>query len=159
MERNEGGAPGGPASSSRWKEDGGGFFTRYKPEQGKWTRGGSFVGGLALVLWGGFFIYEKLEVFSGQGEAWRLLIVWGIPLLFVSALASLAWRYTYAHRGASDFLVATEGEMKKVNWSTRREVIGSTRVVIVITLMMAGLLFLIDWVFMQLFTFIHVLRV
>ena len=35
------------------------------------------------------------------------------------------------NRKANDFFIATEGEMKKVNWSTRAEVIRSTKVVIV----------------------------
>ena len=56
-------------------------------------------------------------------------------------------------------MIATEGEMKKVNWSTRREVIGSTKVVITITIFLAILLFCIDLVFQALFRAIGVLRV
>jgi preprotein translocase SecE subunit len=52
-----------------------------------------------------------------------------------------------------DFLIATEGEMKKVNWSTRREVVNSTGVVIFTMLVIAIFCFLCDrgfaWTFLQ----------
>ena len=70
----------------------------------------------------------------------------------------LAWRLTYAKRTTSDFMIATEGEMKKVNWSTRREVIGSTKVVIMFTAFMATFLFLADLGFQQLFKAIGALK-
>ncbi|RMH14867.1 MAG: preprotein translocase subunit SecE [Planctomycetota bacterium] len=57
-----------------------------------------------------------------------------------------------------DFLVATDGEMKKVNWSTRKEIIGSTQVVIVAAVLIAGILFFIDLAFSNFFKFIGVLE-
>ncbi|MDP6045583.1 MAG: preprotein translocase subunit SecE, partial [Phycisphaerae bacterium] len=51
----------------------------------------------------------------------------------------------------ADFLIATEGEMKKVSWSGKKEIIGSTKVVIVTTLMIAMLLFGVDILFGALF--------
>lgn len=57
-----------------------------------------------------------------------------------------------------DFLVATDGEMKKVNWSTRKEIIGSTQVVIVAAVLIAGILFIIDLAFSNLFKLIGVLE-
>ena len=62
------------------------------------------------------------------------------------------------HRRACDFMIATEGEMKKVNWSTRREIIGSTKVVIMFTALLALILFVVDIVFMTFFAWIGVLR-
>ena len=55
-------------------------------------------------------------------------------------------------------MIATEGEMKKVSWSTKREIIGSTKVVILFTFLMAGLLFLVDSAFQLLFSSIGVLQ-
>jgi preprotein translocase SecE subunit len=55
-------------------------------------------------------------------------------------------------------MIATEGEMKKVNWSTRREIIGSTKVVILFTILLAVILFTVDIVFMTFFAWIGVLR-
>ena len=43
-----------------------------------------------------------------------------------------------------DFLIATDSEMKKVNWTTRAELIGSTKVVIIFMLLIAVLLFALD---------------
>jgi preprotein translocase SecE subunit len=57
-----------------------------------------------------------------------------------------------------DFFIATEGEMKKVNWSTRKEVWGATRVVIVTVMALAIILCIVDTAFMFLFNGIGVLR-
>ncbi|MBS3820407.1 MAG: preprotein translocase subunit SecE [Planctomycetes bacterium] len=57
----------------------------------------------------------------------------------------------------ADFLIATEGEMKKVSWSSRKEVIGSTKVVIVTTFILAAILFIVDLVFATLFRAMNVM--
>jgi len=57
-----------------------------------------------------------------------------------------------------DFLVSTDGEMKKVNWSTRREVLGSTWVVIGACFLIAAFLFLVDTTFSNVFRLIGVLQ-
>lgn len=57
-----------------------------------------------------------------------------------------------------DFLIATDGEMKKVNWSTRKEIIGSTQVVIVAAVLIASILFVIDLAFSNFFKLIGVLE-
>ncbi|MEX2217413.1 MAG: preprotein translocase subunit SecE [Phycisphaerales bacterium] len=57
-----------------------------------------------------------------------------------------------------EFLIATDGEMKKVNWSTRRDVIGSTWVVILWSAMIAAGLFVVDLVFSKFFLLIGVLQ-
>ena len=48
-------------------------------------------------------------------------------------------------------MIAGEGEMKKVSWSSRKEVVGSTKVVIITTFLMAAVLYAVDWVFATLF--------
>lgn len=57
-----------------------------------------------------------------------------------------------------DFLIATDGEARKVNWSTRKEVMGSTWVVIGAMFLIAGTLFVIDVVFQAIFSAINVLE-
>ena len=47
-----------------------GWFTQYKPEQGKSIRIGTFVGVSALVAWGVKFLYDRLEVYQ-----WRLVLL------------------------------------------------------------------------------------
>ncbi len=61
-------------------------------------------------------------------------------------------------KGTVEFLIATDGEMKKVNWTTYREVKGSTIVVIVATFLIAGFLFGVDTIFAEIFSAIGVLE-
>ncbi len=134
-----------------------GLFTQYKAEQGRTTRVGTFVGAGLLVVWGAKFLFDQLTVYEGD-EAWRLLVTRGIPVAFLVVIGGLVWRFIFSHHGASDFLIATEGEMKKVSWSSRREVIGSTKVVILFTVLMAAMLFVVDLLFQTFFSSIGVLK-
>ena len=56
-----------------------------------------------------------------------------------------------------DFLIATEGEMKKVNWSTRREILGSTWVVIGLTFVVALIIGVLDLTYSSFFSWVNVL--
>ena len=58
-----------------------------------------------------------------------------------------------------DFLIATEHEMKKVSWPTRKEIIGSTAVVICGTFAFSLLMFVIDFVFAWLFQAIRIIEI
>lgn len=71
--------------------------------------------------------------------------------VIVLGLFSIYW-FVGRSPGSVDFLIATDGEMKKVNWSTRQIIIDSTSVVIGATFLIAFLLFLFDSVFSQLAT-------
>lgn len=135
-----------------------GFFTAYKPEQGRVTRRGTMVGVAVLVVWGAWFAQDRLLVYQGD-EWWRLLITPGIPILMLVVLGAVGWRVVFASRGPSDFMIATEGEMKKVSWSSKREVIGSTKVVIMFTVFLAAMLFAVDLAFQMLFRWMGVLKV
>ncbi|MCB9836008.1 MAG: preprotein translocase subunit SecE [Phycisphaera sp.] len=61
-------------------------------------------------------------------------------------------------RNSVNFLIATDGEMKKVNWSTRKEVQGSTMVVVIASFLLAMLIFVIDYGFGAFFKLIGVLE-
>jgi preprotein translocase subunit SecE len=137
----------------------GGLFEQYKPDQGKMTRTGTFIGLGLLIAWGALFVKDRLAGYEDSGEWWGLLITPGIPILLAVAVGVVAWRVVFANRKASDFMIATEGEMKKVSWSSRREVLGSTKVVIVFTILLSVLLFVIDVVFQYFFRSIGVLKV
>lgn len=65
----------------------------------------------------------------------------GIVLI---AGAILIYWFVGVKASSADFLIATDGEMKKVNWSTRKEILGSTWVVIGACFLIAGFLFIID---------------
>jgi preprotein translocase SecE subunit len=72
--------------------------------------------------------------------------------------AIFLYMFIGSKKGTVEFLIATDGEMKKVNWTTYREVKGSTIVVIVATFLIAGFLFGIDTIFAKIFTAIGVLE-
>jgi preprotein translocase SecE subunit len=55
-------------------------------------------------------------------------------------------------------MVATEGEMRKVNWSSRREIEAATRVVILLTIFTAAYCWGFDMVFASVFRWMTVLR-
>ena len=58
-----------------------------------------------------------------------------------------------------DFLIATEGEMRKVNWSSRREIRGSTIVVIGLTCVIAFIIAILDYlIYTPFFQWINVLE-
>jgi preprotein translocase SecE subunit len=105
---------------------------------------GIIVGGL---VW---FLYEQLEVYNS------LYLQTGIAGAVGLVFALLAYWLIAVNPRSCDFLIHTDGELKKVNWSTRKEVIGSTKVVIATTLLMAVILFVVDIIFLRFFQLIGV---
>lgn len=89
-------------------------------------------------------LFEKMYLQAGLAGATILI---GAIFLFY---------YVGVNPRTGEFLIATDGEMKKVNWSTRKEVIGSTWVVVTTCFLMAGALFIVDFVFQRLFTLLGV---
>ena len=142
-----------PAKADR---DRAGFFTVYKKGQGYWTRVGTAAGAALLILLTAYQIYVYLPTWISSDRGRDIAI--GVAAAFVVGLGLLAWRLMNKPSNA-DFLIATDSEMKKVNWTSRRELIGSTRIVIVFMFMIALFLFVIDLVFWTLFYVINVLKV
>lgn len=123
---------------------------RYKPEQGYYTRVLSFCWFLTLALAMGAFLWGELK---------SLDIYWQSGALIAIALIATPLLYWIINKpNIADFMIATEQEMKKVNWPSRKEVIGSTVVVIGGTLIFAALLFVIDIGFAMTFEAIGILR-
>ena len=117
----------------------------YKSGQGYWTRIVSAAGFGLLIAMGTFWIWQKV----GAGQQSAALRWTGIGLatgFFLGVGATVFWLLGRNVRSV-DFLIATEGEMKKVNWSTRREVVTSTGVVIFTMLVIATFCFFCDQVF------------
>ena len=77
-------------------------------------------------------------------------------IIFIGAV--LIYLFVAMQRRTVDFLIATDGEMKKVNWSTRKEVQGSTMVVVIASFLLAMLIFVIDYGFGAFFKLIGVLQ-
>ena len=113
----------------------------YKPGQGKYTRLGTGFALAAIIAFGCWRLYEKL----GASDL-NLWVVSLVPVIVFGALAGLIY-WLLNKPLVADFLIAAEGELKKVNWSSRREVVVSTIVVIVVVVTMAVLLGATDMVF------------
>ena len=60
-----------------------------------------------------------------------------VPLLLLAASLWLAWRIVNLPAFA-DFLIATEAELNKVSWTTRKRLYQDTIVVLVTVFLMAG---------------------
>jgi preprotein translocase subunit SecE len=85
------------------------------------------------------------------------LQVGGAGLFLVAGALLILW-VVGLRPGTVDFLIATDAEMKKVNWSTRREIVGSTQVVIIAFFLIAAIIFAIDFLFQGFFELIRVIR-
>ncbi len=128
-----------------------GFFDVYKPGQGYYTRLGTAIGGGAVVVFGAHYLYGQLGRFSPAVEL-------GVPSVLLAVLGVVLFWIAGSNRKTNDFFIATEGEMKKVSWSTKKEVIGSTKVVLAFTFMMALFLFIVDGTFIVIFSSLDVLQ-
>jgi preprotein translocase SecE subunit len=118
----------------------------YKPGQGYYTRMGTV---LAVALLG----------LLGMNWLWQFVYRPIGGILVGVILTVLTYWAVYLKPRSSDFLIATEGEVKKVNWSTPREIWGSTGVVIFTMVFLTIVVFVVDKAFVVLFSAIRVLDV
>lgn len=129
----------------------------YKPNQGFYTRVCSAVGLSLLALMGVAWLWSLLgSVRWIGGEPIYGQAVMALAVLTVVGVLGY-WLLGVKPRSV-DFLIATEGEMKKVNWSTRKEIVGSTSLVIGFTVFLALLCFAFDFLFQVLFQATNVLE-
>ncbi|MBC02131.1 MAG: preprotein translocase subunit SecE [Phycisphaerae bacterium] len=128
----------------------------YKKGQGFWTRQMSTVAAAVLTLLGAIWISDQFrgaEWFNLQPIYWRAIV----GVIWCGVFGLLIYSFIWVKPRSVDFLVATETEMKKVNWSTRHEIVGSTVVVILLAAGIAGFCRIFDYVFLLLFSSIKVL--
>lgn len=132
----------------------------YKPGQGYYTRLGTAIGAGILIIAGGKFIHGALagSPWLDPGGAYYLPVLYGSVMAFLLIMGSVVYWLVGLSHGANDFFIATEGEMKKVSWSSRKEVIRSTKVVIFTVIVMASVLFVADVVFLFIMHSIGVIR-
>ncbi len=127
-EMAKGGGP--PKSTGTRTPSGPGFFTIYKKGQGYWTRMGTAIGIAVISAFTAYNLYLYVPTFLtrlSETAANRVGLLVGLVTLAVMAGVG----YWLTNRPSNvDFLIATDSEMKKVNWTSRRELIGSTRVVV-----------------------------
>src|SRR5438876_5472225 len=108
----------------------------YKPGQGYYTRLFSVIGLSMLVLMGAGWLWKLLA--NVHLNFWIFKEPVYVQASAAVALMALAGWLAYSLIGRKpkvvEFMIATESEMKKVNWSSRKEIIGSTWVVIGLTI-------------------------
>ena len=134
---------------------GGGFLSIYKPGQGYYTRMGTVRAVGLLIGLTAYFLFTHLRVWLPAQTS--ILVLMSITAAVVVA-ACVAMYLVLNKPSVVDFLIATDNEMKKVNWTTRKELWGSTRVVIFFMFLIAVLLFLFDLLFASLFYWIRILQ-
>jgi len=123
-------------------------FNIYKRGQGKYTRLCSAFGVAIVVGLGCMQLYKKLQA-TDLGLWVETMVPAG---LFVVLSVLIFWLVNKP--SIADFMVAAEGEVKKVSWSSRKEIAVSTFVVIVVVILMAVLLGTTDLVFYGFFTWL-----
>ena len=122
------------------------IFDIYKRGQGKYTRLSSAFGFGIIVVLGCLLLYRKLD-----GADLGLWVATMVPTgVFVGFALLIFWLSNKPL--VADFLIAAEGEVKKVSWSSRKEIAVSTFVVIVLVVIMAMLLGVTDLSFKLFFS-------
>lgn len=138
----------------------------YKGNQGVRVRRGTIVGVLAVGIAGiitmvqhRYFGSERVEV----GNDWYWIVPYTnqdkivplmykvhllMPIVLGLLLLWIAWRIVNIPSFA-DFLVATEAEMNKVSWTTRRRLFQDTIVVLVTVVLFTVFLFVVDIIWIK----------
>lgn len=136
-------------------ENKGSLFRVFKPGQGTYTRlGTAGAAGLLIVLFCNY-LADQLQNFPtlATEPLTRYSIAAGVLLVFIGII----WFVMNKPRHAQ-FLIETDNELKKVNWTSWKDLIVSTRVVIVFMLLLAVFLLLMDMLFGFGFFSIEVLK-
>ena len=128
-----------------------GFFAIYKPGQGKWVRWGTVACAAIAALIGAIWLWVKEQHVGTLDVQWKVLV-----LAIWLALWAFGAFYFVNTPKYGEFMIMTESEMRKVSWPSRREVINSTKVVIILTLVLGLLLWLVDVGFIKLFQLVGV---
>jgi preprotein translocase subunit SecE len=117
----------------------------YKSGQGKNTRLFSAFGLAVIAGLGSYELYRYLN--DTDINDWVETLV---PVLLFAGFAFLI--YLLVNKpNVADFMIASEGEMKKVSWSSRQEIVASTIIVLIVVIFMAVLLGTADFGFSMFF--------
>jgi preprotein translocase SecE subunit len=130
-------------------------FNIYKRGQGKYTRLCSAFAAAIIAASGCWQLFNKLDASSlwGLNPKTAMWISTMVPAgLFVVLALLIFWLANKP--SVADFMISAEGEMKKVSWSSRKEIAVSTTIVIVVVVFMATLLGTTDIGFRTLFSWL-----
>ncbi len=123
-------------------------FKMYKRNQGLNTRLWSGLTCFTITAIGCYRLYQILN--AKTQNMWLVTLV---PAGVCAAIALLIF-WLVNKPNIADFLIAAEGEIKKVSWSSRREIVASTTIVIGVVLSMGAMLVCVDALFRGLFEFV-----
>ena len=121
-------------------------FKIYKRGQGYWTRLGTGLALFAITAVGSYILHGKLIVYG------NLLLETLVPV-GVCVVFGLFVFWLVNKPSVADFMIAAEGEVKKVSWSSRREIFVSTVIVICVVAIMSSLLYVADILLTVLFMY------
>ena len=128
----------------------------YKQGQGYWVRLMSAIGFGLLVMMGVAWLWDQLAGMQ-IGKIEPVYMQGSVAIIVVTISGLIGYHLIGRKPKLVDFMIATEGEMRKVNWSTRREVVGSTILVILLTLFIAIFCQIADLIFSAFFQWAGVL--
>ena len=129
-------------------------MTYVRPGLGRAVRLSAFGGIGALTLFGAYALYMAPPINSiWWGDIAGPATLFGKslglkPILFPAAAAFLTFM-SIAHlvlnrEKAADFLIETEGEIKKVSWPARKEFVGSAMIVVLVVAIVSMFLHYVD---------------
>ena len=106
----------------------------YKREEGLWAR-------MPVAIIGGIVTVFAARASQGWADGAASYILAGAVF---AVLGAVTLYFAFFHRKTGEVLIETEGELRKVVWPTREEVIGSTTVVITTVFIFGGVLYAVD---------------
>jgi len=127
-----------------------------KGGQGRWARLAAYAGFGLIALYGAIALHKlpglESKWFAGEYGLWQKKLLGAPftlrPVLFPAVgffLVSMIGFHLFVNRpNSAEFLIETQGEMKRVSWPTRREWVGSTVVVIALVAVLSLFLFGVD---------------
>ncbi len=129
-------------------------FKIYKRGQGKYTRLCSAFAFAIIAGLGCMRLFRRLEAVSwGLSNRAEMWIATMVPAGLFLVLAFLIY-WLVNKPSIADFMIAAEGEMKKVSWSSKQEITVSTAIVIVVVIIMATILGSTDFAFRLFFSWL-----
>ncbi len=129
-------------------------FEIYKKSQGKYTRLCTAFALALIVVLGCYRLYNILDAVQwGLSQRTSMWVATMVPTALMVLLCLFIFWLVNKPKVA-DFMISAEGEMKKVSWSSRQEIIVSTIIVIIVVILMAVLLGLTDLIFQILFSWL-----
>lgn len=128
----------------------------YKKGQGSYTRLITAAAILVLSGWGCWRLYENLKAMDIVNANVKMWVQSFVPLA-VFAIVGILLYWLLNKALIADFMINAEGEVKKVNWSSRQELMLSTYIVVIVVILTAFFLGMTDVIFQIIFRAIGLL--